>query len=163
MHADQLCYQKYHGVLAFAVEATMKNAPLAILILTTALSLSTMAFAQKAKTDPGKQEFELHCGVCHGMDAKGNGFLVASLKVAPPDLTLLAKNNGGVFPADRISSVIDGRAQVATHGPRDMPVWGTRYAVNAAEHFVDVPYDQESYIRAHILILVDYLNRVQQK
>jgi hypothetical protein len=119
----------------------MKNASLVILILTTTLSLSPMAFAQEAKTDPG-----------------------ASLKVTPPDLTVLAKNNGRVFPTDRISSsVIDGRAQIATHGTRDMPIWGTRYAVNAAEHFFDAPYDQEAYIRAHILILVDYLNRVQQK
>ena len=29
----------------------------------------------------------------------------------------------------------DGRAQIAAHGSRDMPIWGTRYAVNAAEHF----------------------------
>ena len=141
----------------------MKNAPLAILVLTTALSLSPIAYAQKAVTDPGKQEFELHCAVCHGLDAKGNGFLGASLKIVPPDLTSLAKNNGGVFPADRISSVIDGRAQIATHGTRDMPIWGTRYAVNAAEHFFDAPYDQEAYIRAHILILVDYISRVQQR
>jgi hypothetical protein len=76
---------------------------------------------------------------------------------------VLAKNNGGVFPADRISSVIDGRSQVTTHGSRDMPIWGTRYAVNAAEHFVDVPYDQEAYVRARILLLVDYLGRIQQK
>src|SRR5450759_3559111 len=121
------------------MEATMKNAPLAILILTTTLSLSPMAFAQEAKTDPGKQEFEANCGICHGMDAKGNGFLGASPKVTPPDLTVLAKNNGGVFPTDRISSVIDGRAQIATHGTRDMPIWGTRYAVNAAQHFFDAP------------------------
>lgn len=140
----------------------MKTASLAILILTTT-SLSTMAFAQTAKTDLGKKEYDLQCGICHGADAKGNGFLGASLKVVPPDLTVLAKNNGGVFPADRISSVIDGRVQIASHGPRDMPIWGTRYAVNAAEHFVDVPYDQEAYVRARVLLLVDYLNRIQQK
>jgi mono/diheme cytochrome c family protein len=141
----------------------MKKTVFAILVLTTTLSLCTSAFAQKEKTDLGKAEFELHCAVCHGMDAKGNGFLGASLKVVPPDLTVLAKNNGGVFPADRISSVIDGRSQVTTHGSRDMPIWGTRYAVNAAEHFVDVPYDQEAYVRARILLLVDYLGRIQQK
>lgn len=140
----------------------MKTASLAILILTTT-SPSTMAFAQTAKTDLGKKEYDLQCGICHGADAKGNGFLGASLKVVPPDLTVLAKNNGGVFPAERISSVIDGRVQIASHGPRDMPIWGTRYAVNAAEHFVDVPYDQEAYVRARVLLLVDYLNRIQQK
>lgn len=141
----------------------MKTTSFAILLLTTTLSLNTMAFAQKAKPDLGKAEFELHCAVCHGMDAKGNGFLGASLKVVPPDLTVLAKNHGGVFPAERISSVIDGREQVAAHGPRDMPVWGARYAINAAEHYFDTPYDQEAYIRAHILLLVDYLGRIQQK
>ena len=55
------------GLLASAVEATMKIAPLAIPVLTTALSLSPNAYAQKAVTDPGKQEFEVNCGVCHGM------------------------------------------------------------------------------------------------
>ena len=141
----------------------MKKAPLAVLVLATALSPNTLAFAQKAKTDLGKKEFELQCAICHGMDAKGNGFYRESLKVAPPDLTLLARKNGGVFPVERISSIIDGRAQIAAHGSRDMPIWGKRYSVSAAEHFVDVPYDQESYIRAQVLTLVDYLNRMQQK
>ena len=136
----------------------MKIAPLAILVLTTALSHIPIAYAQKAVTDPGKQEFEANCGVCHGMDAKGNGVLGASLKTVPPDLTLLAKNNGGVFPADRISSVIDGRAQVATHGTREMPIWGSRYAVNVGEHYADA----EAFVRGRVLLLVDYLNRVQQ-
>ena len=148
----------------------MKHATLALLVLTTTVSLSTTAFAQTAKTDAqvvkadlGKQEYDVQCSVCHGMDAKGNGFLGQTLKVVPPDLTTLAKKNGGVFPADRISSMIDGRAEIASHGSRDMPIWGTRYAVNAAAHYVDVPYDQEAFVRARILLLVDYLNRVQQK
>lgn len=141
----------------------MKNPPQALLVLTTALSLSTAAFAQTEKTDLGKKEYDLKCGICHGADAKGDGVFGASLKVAPPDLTVLAKKNGGVFPADRISSVIDGRVEIASHGSRDMPIWGTRYAVNAAEHFVDFPYAQETYIRARVLQLVEYLNRIQQK
>jgi mono/diheme cytochrome c family protein len=153
----------HHSVICTAEEVIMKNAPLAILILTTALSLSTMALAQTAKTDLGKKEYDLQCSLCHGADAKGNGFLGATLKVVPPDLTVLAKKNGGVFPADRISGVIDGRVQIASHGSPEMPIWGTRYAVNAAEHFVDVPYDQDAYVRARVLLLVDYLNRVQQK
>jgi mono/diheme cytochrome c family protein len=144
-------------------EAAMKTTSFGILLMTISLSLNTTAFAQKAKTDLGKAEFELHCAVCHGMDAKGNGIVGASLKVRPPDLTVLAKDNGGVFQAERIRSVIDGRTQVATHGPRDMPIWGRRYAINAAEHFVDAPYDQEAYVRARILLLVDYLGRIQQK
>jgi len=142
----------------------MKGTARAILIvISSTLWLSTIAFAQQKATDIGKREFDISCAICHGMDAKGNGFLTASLKVAPTDLTLLAKNNGGVFPIDRINAVIDGRTEIASHGSRDMPVWGTRYAVNAAEHYVDVPYNQEAYIRNNILNLTDYLYRIQQK
>jgi len=66
----------------------MKRAMLATLILTTTSLFSTTAFSQKEKADVGKLEFEVHCAICHGMDAKGNGPYVSSLKVAPPDLTL---------------------------------------------------------------------------
>jgi mono/diheme cytochrome c family protein len=140
----------------------MKRAAWAILILTSTLSLSTIAFAQQKVTDFGKVEFENSCAVCHGIDAKGNGVLAASLKLAPPDLTLLTKKNGAVFPIERISDVIDGRT-IASHGSRDMPIWGTRYAVKANERYFDVPYNQEAYIRNHILNLIDYLHRIQQK
>jgi hypothetical protein len=44
-----------------------------------------------------------------------------------------------------------------------MPIWGMRYAVNAAERFADIPYAQETYIRARVLLLVEYLSRIQQK
>jgi hypothetical protein len=62
-----------------------------------------------------------------------------------------------------VTRVIDGRELIKIHGSRDMPIWGTRYSINAAEHYVDVPYDQEAYVRSRILILIDYLYRVQQK
>ena len=145
----------------------MKWVAWAILILTS-ISLSTIALAQQEATDFGKREFENSCADCHGMDAKGNGVLAANLKVAPPDLTLLTKNNGGVFPVERIFAVIDGRTQIESHGSRDMPIWGTRYAVNAAEHFmsvpnVGVPPNLEAYIRTRILNLINYLRRIQQK
>jgi hypothetical protein len=72
----------------------------AVLVLTTTFSLSTIAFAQKEKVDAGKLEFDMHCAICHGMDAKGNGSYAYNLEVEPSNLTLLAKNNAGVFPAD---------------------------------------------------------------
>jgi mono/diheme cytochrome c family protein len=148
----------------------VKNAPLALLVLTATLSLNTAAFAQTertdvqaARTDFGKKEYELQCAVCHGMDAKGDGVFNQVLKVVPPDLTVLSKTNGGVFPAERVSSVIDGRVEIASHGTRDMPIWGNRYAVDAAKHFPDFPYGEEAYIRARVIQLMDYLYRIQQK
>lgn len=141
----------------------MNNTLCGIRVTTVMLLLSTTAFAQQKSTDAGRQEFEISCAICHGMDAKGDGMIAGTLKVKPADLTAISKNNAGVFPIERVTEVIDGRKQVATHGSREMPIWGTRYAINAAEHYFDVPYNQEEYVRNHILKLTDYLYRIQQK
>jgi mono/diheme cytochrome c family protein len=140
----------------------MRNGACVILALIASLSLNSPSLAQKEKVDVGKREFEVHCAGCHGMDARGKGPNTSSLKVAPSDLTLLAKRNVGVFPTDRVIGVIDGRAEIASHGSREMPVWGDRYAIGAAEHFAGSPYDQEVHIRGRVLVLVDYLRRIQQ-
>jgi mono/diheme cytochrome c family protein len=141
----------------------MKGATLAILILTATPLLNAKAFAQTTTTDRGQKEYQAQCAICHGVDANGDGVFTQVLKVPPPDLTVLARKNGGVFPAERISRVIDGRLEIASHGPRDMPIWGTRYAAGAARRFADLPYAQETYIRASVLLLVEYLSRIQQK
>ena len=59
--------------------------------------------------------------------------------------------------------MIDGRAWIKSHGLREMPAWGKSYAASAAESLADSPYDQEAFIRGRVLILVDYLRRIQQK
>jgi mono/diheme cytochrome c family protein len=146
-------------------ESEFKDLQVRILSVTVAILAVTSlsAIAQKAKLDPGKQAYELQCAICHGIDAKGNGFYTASLKVPAPDLTTLSKRNGRAFPVDRVTKVIDGRTEIAAHGSRDMPIWGRRWGASVAEHYVDVPYDQEVYIRLKIITIIDYLNRVQQQ
>lgn len=138
----------------------------AVAMLIAVLSASTTAYAQQEKVDLAKREFERSCAVCHGADAKGSGPYTPYLKTTPPDLTVLAKKNGGIFPTERVHQVIDGRAQVGAHGPREMPVWGARYsaAMAALRPYVggDVSADPEAYIRARILMLTDYLHRIQQ-
>jgi hypothetical protein len=140
-------------------QTIVKNVSLAILITTATSSLCTTAFSQPERTDLGKNEYEVLCSACHGVDAKGNGSFAQNLKVAPPDLTVLARKNGGVFLADHISSVIDGRTEIASHGSREMPIWGSRFAINVGEHYLDA----EAFIRGRVLLLVDYLSRIQQK
>jgi hypothetical protein len=48
----------------------------------------------------------------------------AALRTPPADLTVIARNNGGVFPDGMIVEFIDGTREVLAHGPRAMPVWG---------------------------------------
>ena len=110
----------------------------------------------------GQREFESNCASCHGMSGRGGGPLVGFLAKSPPDLTQLAKANGGVFPIARAYEVIEGGA-VAAHGTREMPVWGQDYRVQAATYFMDMPYDPEFYVRTRILALVEYLCRLQSR
>jgi mono/diheme cytochrome c family protein len=80
--------------------------------------------APQTSAASGKQMFVAYCASCHGTDTKGDGPAAAALNSKPADLTMLAKNNGGKFPSDRVMSILRGEATVTAHGNRDMPVWG---------------------------------------
>lgn len=142
------------------------NKKLGIIALSV-LALSASGFAdEKGKFDAGKREYMNRCAVCHGQSGKGDGGAIDILKAAPADLTTLSRKNGGVFPFDRVYSVIDGRQVVQGHGTRDMPIWGKEYSTETAkadEYFAGMPYDMEMYVRSRILALIDYLNRIQVK
>jgi mono/diheme cytochrome c family protein len=114
------------------------------------------------KVDLGKQEYNASCAVCHGSTGKGNGPYTPLLKIAPPDMTQLAKQNGGVLPINRLYEMIEGIG-VPSHGTRDMPIWGRAYRLQAGEYYVDTPYDAEAFVRTRILSLVEYINRLQVK
>jgi mono/diheme cytochrome c family protein len=115
--------------------------------------------------DLGKSEFQSSCAACHGIDGKGKGPVSAQLKVAPADLTVLAKNNKGVFPFSAVYEAIDGRQAIIAHGPRDMPIWGMQYNLSQIEQSVRrySPLDPEAVVRTRILAIIDYLNRIQEK
>jgi mono/diheme cytochrome c family protein len=129
--------------------------------LALALALPALAVAQ-AKADFGKAQYDGNCAVCHGVSGKGGGPLGELLKRSASDLTTLQKRNGGIFPMARVYDTIEGGG-VAEHGTRDMPVWGREFSIKAAEYYIDVPYNQEAYVRARILALVEYLSRLQAK
>jgi mono/diheme cytochrome c family protein len=117
------------------------------------------------KVDYGKREFQLHCSVCHGWEGKGDGLYATHgvIKTKVPDLTTLSKKNNGVFPFRRVYEVIDGTEALTAHGTREMPIWGPRYRADIEEAYFDVPFNPEAYVRAHILALIDYINRLQGK
>ena len=51
------------------------------------------------------------------------GTAAAALLLQPPDLTVLAARNDGVFPLARVVMRIDGRDPLVSHGS-PMPVYG---------------------------------------
>jgi mono/diheme cytochrome c family protein len=73
----------------------------------------------------GAEMFKAYCAVCHGSDARGDGPAAQALKKQPADLTQLSKKNAGQFPGVRVMNVIEGKDVLASHGSRDMPIWGT--------------------------------------
>lgn len=115
--------------------------------------------AAQQRVDLGKREFEARCAVCHGVDGKGQGPYAEQLKRALPDLTTLARRNGGVFPVARTFQTIEGAG--AGHGPREMPVWGMDYTVQATEQLPDLPYNQAMFVRMRIMALIEHLSRLQ--
>jgi len=108
------------------------------------LSCLLAGCADLATKDVGKEEYETKCVICHGVSGKGDGPQALALAKKPADLTVLAKNNGGVFPASRVHEIIDGRLEVAAHGPHE-------------ETFVR----REARVNGRIKALVDYLARLQ--
>jgi len=72
----------------------------------------------------GEEMYKHYCAACHGSTGKGDGPAASALKTAPADLTNLAKNNGGKFPAEYVMSVLRFGATKPAHGSKNMPVWG---------------------------------------
>jgi mono/diheme cytochrome c family protein len=75
----------------------------------------------------GQQMYTAYCAVCHGLGGKGNGPAAEALKVPPPDLTALAKTNGGKYPSDHVRSAIEGDLHLPAHGSKEMPAWGNLF------------------------------------
>lgn len=139
----------------------MRSNVLHPLLISAALAAcgAAQAQAQGSAADAGRREYESNCANCHGLDGKGNGPYAALLQRAAPDLTQLAKRNGGVFPISRVYEVIDGAGP--GHGSREMPIWGQDYRITAGRYYMEIPYDPEVYVRTRILALVEYLARLQ--
>lgn len=112
----------------------------------------------------GAVEFATSCAQCHGPDGRGDGVMVGYLNVAPPDLSTLQKDNGGVFPVAQVFEVINGGPGMSVHGTRDMPAWGMRYNAKApgqlGEYYSEA--DREAYVRGRILALVEYISTLQE-
>jgi len=142
----------------------MKQAKWGRLLLATALMATTGAAIAADKVDFGKREYDSKCAVCHGRMGKGDGPYRALLSVPPTDLTVLARRNNGVFPFDAVVRSVDGRTELKSHGSEEMPIWGRDYSLAAGERYFDLPfYDTDAYVRARILALTEYVNRLQVK
>lgn len=103
----------------------------------------------------GPEMYKEYCAVCHGMDGKGRGPAAEALKVPPPDLTTLAKMNGGKYPFDRVTSAIHGDLRLPAHGSKEMPVWGVPFWRLSQGH--------SSEVQLRVTNLSKYIESLQAK
>lgn len=110
--------------------------------------------AQLIHSLEGTDLYRAYCAACHGPEAHGDGPAAPALKTKPPDLTLIGKRHGGVFPADRVSQIISGEDTPIAHGSREMPIWGPVF------HQVEADQD---WGNVRLRNLTNYLESIQKK
>lgn len=145
--------------------SAMKQLWLEFAVLGAALITAPVLLHAQGAKDIGKVQYETYCAGCHGINGKGDGPLGKWLRKPPPaDLTQIQKRNGGRFPSKKLFDIIDGRGDVAAHGPRDMPVWGKIFR----EQDTAVPpckTDEcfySKFWRGRILALMAYIRTLQE-
>ena len=102
----------------------------------------------------GAELFKAYCATCHGLSGKGDGPVASVLDTSPSDLTVIAKHNGGVFPATPVRAIIAGDQVVKAHGTREMPIWGPI--------FHQVERDQD-FGNVRLQNVTSYVESIQQK
>ncbi len=128
--------------------------------------LATFAFVLAALPADGapfrmkgfaQREYQSACATCHGADGRGVGEWSDLLAHDVPDLTQIARRNGGFFPAERVYRRIDGRHDSRPYHVREMPAWGAEYAAwgQQCSH-------PEAFATTRITALVEYLRRIQR-
>lgn len=108
--------------------------------------------------EAGTALFQANCASCHWADASSMGDFGQKLFTMPPDLTVLAEDNGGVFPRDYVLGVIDGFDR-GPHFSAAMPEFGAGDmgpTVIVEENGLGTP------IPARLLALATWLKTVQE-
>jgi mono/diheme cytochrome c family protein len=135
-------------------------------IVTTALSIRTrrlpallfvgclsLPFAAAADDVSGAALFANHCAACHGPQGEGDGPVAGVMQITVPNLRTLAQRNHGTFPADSVARYIDGREIPASHGDRQMPIWGDVFSAEAS--------GSEKDVQTRIAAIVAFVKKLQ--
>lgn len=125
-----------------------------MLIAVLVVASRTLVYAAEPS---GAQLYRQFCASCHGADGRGSGPVAPALRKPATDLTTLAERAGGHFDEGEVMAIIDGYRMVATHGPREMPVWGAIFD----EELKGQPYAAYTVL-LRSKVLAQYLGSIQR-
>jgi mono/diheme cytochrome c family protein len=112
-----------------------------------ALALAAAAQTKKPPASSGPAMYRAYCASCHARDGKG---------IKPgTDLTTMLKRNDGIFPAVRLSRIVEGDAAIPAHGTRKMPAWGLVFRKMGGS--------DEATVKLRIRNLVRHIESLQAK
>lgn len=126
--------------------------------LALVLALAAAAPATAQDRSSGEFLFLTFCTTCHGEDGRGGGPTAQVLTVAPADLTGLAADNGGEFPAARTIDRIEGKDRLIAHGD-PMPIYAPVF--EGAESVVISTPGREIQTNAVVADLLAYIESIQ--
>ncbi|MEJ6397697.1 cytochrome c [Yoonia sp. 208BN28-4] len=116
------------------------------------------ACSLETEVPDGRAAFAANCAGCHGADAMGRGTITRDTGIITPDLTTLAKRNGGTFPRTYVMATIDGLDRGA-HFSNAMPEFG---AGDLGEAVIVEMDGLGTPVPLVLLALTDYLESIQQ-
>jgi mono/diheme cytochrome c family protein len=136
------------------------NAMKTAIILTTLAVISGLAACATAPEYEGRAIYTENCVTCHGPTGRGDGPLAAELDRPVPDLTLIARRNGGAFPMAKVLSTIDGYTR-AREGHIVMPEFGKFLQAGPL-----VSYDSGDGVAtptpSRLIAIAEYLQSIQR-
>jgi hypothetical protein len=119
------------------------------------MGIGALLTTQSVSTYEGSSDYRAFCSSCHGPSGRGDGVIAAALKRRPTDLTQLARNNGGAFPAEKVFLAIESGAS-AHGGSPDMPEWASVFGKSFESASAGQTKDR-------IELLVKFLKTIQEK
>jgi len=113
---------------------------------------------QEYRLRVARDVFDRKCARCHGSSGGEGPHQVEDLGADAPDLRQLWRSYGSPLPHEELAEFIDGRRDVAAHGPRAMPVWGEEIYDNLPDGAT-----VEEMRAGTIEMLLDYLESIQMR
>lgn len=125
-----------------------KSIGLGIVLILATPALADVAPTPNNQVELGEMTYRTYCALCHGTSG-APGMFTDALKKSAPNLTEIAKRNGGQFPDVKVEQIIrDGG--ISGHGTMRLLSWERYFRTDTSEEQVDqVIHDLIEYLKNH--------------